>query len=90
MKHMRTIGIRELKQNASAVAAAAAAGETMLITDRGRPVAQITPLHESALERLRRQGRVRDARGTLDSLPEPTVEGDLSAELARMREAERF
>ncbi|GEK79709.1 type II toxin-antitoxin system Phd/YefM family antitoxin [Agrococcus baldri] len=87
---MKQIGIRALKQNASAVAAEAAAGESMLITDRGRPVAQITPIPESALERLRRQGRVRDARGSLEALPEPSAEGDLSGELARMREAERF
>ncbi|MCX6410098.1 MAG: type II toxin-antitoxin system prevent-host-death family antitoxin, partial [Actinobacteria bacterium] len=37
---MDQIGIRALKQNASAVVARAAAGEALIITDNGRPVAQ--------------------------------------------------
>ncbi|NOX31973.1 MAG: type II toxin-antitoxin system prevent-host-death family antitoxin, partial [Actinobacteria bacterium] len=37
MKHTSEVGIRALKQNASAVVAEAAAGETVTITDRGRP-----------------------------------------------------
>ena len=41
---MKTVGVRALKQNASAVVAEAAAGETITITDRGRPVAQVVPL----------------------------------------------
>lgn len=52
MKHMDEVGIRALKQNASAVVAAAAAGETLWITDRGRPVAQLSPIPESGLQRL--------------------------------------
>ena len=40
MKHMSEVGIRALKQNASAVVAEAASGETVTITDRGRPVAR--------------------------------------------------
>ena len=47
-----TIGIRALKQNASAVVARVAAGETLTITDRGRPVARIVPLE--------RKGRVQE------------------------------
>ena len=35
MKHTTEVGIRALKQNASAVVAEAAAGETVIITDRG-------------------------------------------------------
>lgn len=41
---MSEVGIRALKQNASAVVAEAAAGETVTITDRGRPVAQTTAI----------------------------------------------
>jgi len=36
MTHMSEVGIRALKQNASAVVADAAAGQTITITDRGR------------------------------------------------------
>ena len=38
------VGIRALKQNASAVVARAAAGESLLVTDRGRPVARLVSL----------------------------------------------
>jgi prevent-host-death family protein len=41
---MESVGIRELKQNASAVVARAEKGETITITVQGRPVAQIGPL----------------------------------------------
>lgn len=87
---MKKIGIRALKQNASAVAAEAAAGETMLITDRGRPVAQITPLTESALERLAQQGRLRPPRRPLSELPTPLAGPAVSEALAAMRDAEPY
>ena len=38
------VGIRELKDNASALIRRATAGETITVTDRGRPVARIVPL----------------------------------------------
>ena len=53
---MESVGIRELRQNASQVVARAAAGEVITITDRGRPVAQMSPLASSSIERLRERG----------------------------------
>ncbi|MFT5202590.1 MAG: prevent-host-death family protein [Candidatus Aldehydirespiratoraceae bacterium] len=44
---MSEVGIRALKQNASAVVADAAAGETVTIADRGRPVARMTAIPRS-------------------------------------------
>ncbi|MEO8095523.1 MAG: type II toxin-antitoxin system prevent-host-death family antitoxin [Pseudolysinimonas sp.] len=41
---MESVGIRELKQNASEVVARAERGETITITVQGRPVAQLAPL----------------------------------------------
>lgn len=55
---MGTVGIRELKQNASAVVARAAKGETVTITDRGRPVALLTGIGKSPLEHLVESGEV--------------------------------
>lgn len=49
---MSEVGIRALKQNASAVVAEAAAGELVTITDRGRPVAQMVPVAASRVEAL--------------------------------------
>jgi prevent-host-death family protein len=39
-----SIGIRELRQNASVWIAKAKAGATIQITDRGRPVARLVPI----------------------------------------------
>jgi prevent-host-death family protein len=85
---MSEVGIRALKQNAAAVVARAAAGETITITDRGRPVAQLMPLPRSRLARMIEAGQVRPARRRLADLDPPPRGPSLSAELARMRDAE--
>lgn len=38
------VGIRELKQHLSAYVARARAGETVIITDHGKPVARLEPI----------------------------------------------
>lgn len=69
---MSTVGIRELRQRASELLRLVAAGETIEITDRGRPVALLTPLPErDGLARLRAAGDVSKVDGDLDDLPEP-------------------
>lgn len=87
---MASVGIRELKQNASAVVARAAAGETITITDRGRPVAQIGPRTTRGLEALREQGLLRESRRPIADLPvaEPLPPGTrpLSERLEEDRE----
>jgi prevent-host-death family protein len=89
LKHMADVGIRALKQNASAVVAEAAAGATVTITDRGRPVAQLTPLPTTRLQQLLDMGRARPARRRIDTLASPAAGPSLTTELAAMREAER-
>ncbi|MDH4144110.1 MAG: type II toxin-antitoxin system prevent-host-death family antitoxin [Acidimicrobiia bacterium] len=84
------VGIRALKQNASAVVAEAAAGETVTITDRGRPVAQMTPIPTSRLAALIGAGRARPPRRALADLPPPEPGPDLSRELGEMRHDERY
>ena len=86
---MADVGIRALKQNASAVVADAAAGETITITDRGRPVARLTPLPATRLQALLDSGRARPARRRIDDLTPPKTGPSLSAELAAMRADER-
>ncbi|HVV30494.1 MAG TPA: type II toxin-antitoxin system prevent-host-death family antitoxin [Mycobacteriales bacterium] len=87
---MTDVGIRALKQNASAVVAHAAAGETITITDRGRPVAQLTAIPSSPLQRMLDAGRARPPRRPLGDLPAPEKGPNLSEELAAMRDAERY
>ena len=57
---MEKIGIRELRQNASAWIAKGRAGATIQITDRGRPVARLVPLTsaEQARDTLIAEGRL--------------------------------
>ncbi len=91
---MASVGVRELRQRASELLRRVATGETIEITDRGRPVALLAPLPDgSALDRLRATGDVQPATGDLSDLPQPlrlapNVEAP-SAALARLRRDER-
>ncbi len=86
---MSQVGIRALKQNASAVVAEAAAGETVTITDRGRPIAQMTAIPASRLHGLIAAGRARPARRKWTDLAPPEPGPNLSRALAEMRDGER-
>ena len=79
-----------MTQNASAVVAQATAGETVTITDRGRPVALLTPIPASPLRSLLDAGRGRPARRSITELAHPQPGIALSSELAAQREAERY
>jgi prevent-host-death family protein len=70
---MARIGIRELRQNASEYVRRAEKGETIEVTDRGRPVAQLTPLPQPAgvLERWIAEGKAKRATLDLRDLPPP-------------------
>lgn len=81
------VGIRELRQNLSVYVERVKAGETLEVTERGRPVAVLAPLPEpSTLERLRLEGRLRPATGSLADLPPPIKVDDPNIS-ARIREA---
>ncbi len=87
---MSEVGIRALKQNASAVVAEAAAGETVTITDRGRPVARMTSIPRSRLRALIDEGSARPARRRLGDLPLPEPGPEISRALKEMRDDERY
>ncbi|MFI7588689.1 type II toxin-antitoxin system Phd/YefM family antitoxin [Spongisporangium articulatum] len=91
---MTEVGIRALKQNASAVVAQVARGERVTITDRGRPVARLVPIAESPLERWIESGLARPPRRSLADLPLPEPMSEpgptLSEVLAAMRDDERY
>ncbi|MBO0824909.1 MAG: type II toxin-antitoxin system prevent-host-death family antitoxin [Actinobacteria bacterium] len=91
---MTSVGVRELRQRASELLRLVEGGETIEITDRGRPVALLTPTPEgSPLEQLLAAGEVEPASGDLDELPEPLIlpagTESPSQVLARLRSAER-
>lgn len=86
---MAKVGIRALKQNASAVVAQVQAGEAVTITDRGRPVAQMIPIPASRLAGLIQAGRARPPRRCLTDLTPPEPGPELTTVLTAMRKAER-
>lgn len=87
---MAEVGIRGLKQNASAVVAEAASGETVIITDRGRPVARMTAIPKSRLGALIEAGQARPGRRRLRELEPPSTGPDVSWQLRSMRDDERY
>ena len=91
---MSTVGIRALKQNASAVVAEAAAGDIVVITDRGRPVAMLVPYQQSRAQALIDAGLATPPTRSIRELPPPAPLGpgetSPSEELRRMREEERY
>lgn len=77
------VGVRELRQNLSKYLRRVVRGETLEVTDRGRPVAVLAPLPEasSPLERLVASGRaVRPSDDLLTLLP---PRGRVSTRLSR-------
>ena len=91
---MTSVGVRALRQRASELLRLVEQGETIEITDRGRPVALLTPLPKgSALERLRAAGEIEYATEDPDDLPEPVVLApgteSPSSVLRRLRREER-
>jgi prevent-host-death family protein len=90
---MASVGIRELRQRASELVRRVEDGESIQITDRGRPVALLSPLPEDPLERLRAAGDLQAAERDLADLPEPlTAPSGVelpSQTLARLRRDER-
>lgn len=58
---MERVGVRELRLEASAILRRVAAGETVEITDRGRPVALLVKTMPNGLARLEREGLIRRA-----------------------------
>lgn len=91
---MTTVGVRELRQRASELLRLVERGETIEVTDRGRPVAVLAPIPErGSLGQLRVTGQIEPASADLDDLPDPlaTPSGgpSVSDVLATLRRDER-
>lgn len=67
------VGIRELRQNLSVHIRKVKAGESLEVTERGEPVALLTPLPErmSLRDRLIAEGKLRPGRGNWEDLGPP-------------------
>jgi len=77
------VGVRELRQNLSRWLRRVENGESFEVTERGKPVAHLGPLHpdDDVIARLVREGKIaRVAKGNLADLPlpPPAREGEIS------------
>lgn len=74
--HTVNVGIRELRADLSRWVRRVAAGEEVVVTDRGKPVAKLVPMNgERRIDQLIREGRVTPApRPWRGPLPKP-IEG---------------
>jgi prevent-host-death family protein len=70
----RQVGVRELRQNLTVYLRRVTAGETLEVTDRGRPVALLTglPAVASPLRRLVAAGKAKAPTGDLLELGAPS------------------
>lgn len=90
------VGVRELRQNLSVYLRRVETGETLEVTEHGRPVARLTPTPPAELGPYRRmiaEGRIRPGRGNLADLgpPLPATPGPtLTQILLEMRDEERW
>lgn len=64
----KSVGIRELKQNASAVVARVRAGDSLVVTDRGVPVARLVPLGDLGLDDRVATGQATPPSMTIDDM----------------------
>ena len=70
--YVASVGVRELRQRASELLRRVGQGKTIQVTDRGRPVALLSPAPEGgALDRLRALGDLDPATADFDDLPPP-------------------
>jgi len=98
MSHMQAIGVRELRRDASRWLARVRAGEAFLVTDRGQPVACLSPVRErTGYDALVAAGRlapgsgrdVGDVLAELDADLPPDHGPSVAAVLAELRDDER-
>lgn len=92
----RSTGITELKSSLRETLDRVKAGESVLVTDRGEPIARIVPIEpeEERMARLVRSGVLRPPLRPLDesfwTLPRPEdPEGRVLSELLRQRGSHR-
>jgi len=88
---MKVIGVRELRQHASRYLKEVAAGESIEITDRGRPVARLVPTTADPWRDLIRAAEVIEATRQLsvDDIRPVVYPHSASEALERLRDDER-
>ena len=98
MSRVRSIGVRELRRDATRWLARVRAGEEFLVTDRGRPIARLSPVSsQSGYAALLEAGRIAPGSGRdidvilsdLDADLPPDDGPSVSEALAKLRADEQ-
>jgi prevent-host-death family protein len=89
------VGVRELRQNLSVYLRRVKEGESLDVTEHGRPVARLVPpAPPDLLDQMVADGRITHAATRLEDLPPPVPlpagEESLTDTLLRMRDEERW
>jgi prevent-host-death family protein len=87
---MTFVGLRELRQRTKQIVERAGAGELIVVTDQGRPVAQLTQISASPYQRMLLAGEVKRATGDRTAAPMPAEGSALTPVLEAMRQEERW
>jgi len=87
-----SVGVRELRQDASKVLDLVKSGESVIVTEWGKPVAEIRPIHATTMQDLIDAGLVTPAKDKFDPkvfepLPNPEGRSLLKEFLKERREA---
>jgi prevent-host-death family protein len=97
MQYVEKIGVRELRRNINKYLRRVAAGESFLVTERGKPLAVLDPPQSptSLLDEMVASGELippENPGGILSTDPLPPLELGFSASevLQRMRDEERY
>ena len=88
----KSVGVRELRQQASRVLDLVKNGEVIVVTERGTPIAEIVPIKKDKLQILIDRGAITFATEPFDveywnNPDRPTLPGGLEAFLKERREA---
>jgi antitoxin (DNA-binding transcriptional repressor) of toxin-antitoxin stability system len=86
---MKTVGVRELKNRLSEYLRQVRSGETVLVTDRGEVVAEVSPPGQRLADSSLPPGLLALARRGLATLGSPAEDGSLYQRLPRQRRGSR-
>ena len=89
MYHMTNVGLRELRHNTREIIERARAGEVIVVTGQGRPLAQLTQVSRSPYERMVLTGEITPAISSRANATMPRPGPPLTPVLAAMRQEEQ-
>ncbi len=92
-EHLR-VGIRELRQEASKLIVKVKAGETIIVTEWGKPVAKLVPIEETSWQDLIDAGLIIPAKNPIPNFNRPLIKiagsKTMTQVLLEMRNEERY